>query len=208
MPSRNWCDSNSPWAAQIQAAGSLTKRRLLQPMRLTYTKPSRCPGRKNSWKSLCKNAVKCHWSNKMLTNASQKSTLKHIVWNKWIEQAHGIWRVCRERPFLLEATKSRARILVGRLNIQASSWKKHKGEDPRCPVCEEEEEDIQRLLVTCPVTHAIREERILEIRDLYKAEKKRPPRSWNEVCSAIINRESYVMDEERNGVHSQARSTK
>ena len=53
------------------------------------------PWPKNNWKSFCKNAVKCHWSNKMLTNASQKSTLKHIVWSNWIEQAHGVWRVCR-----------------------------------------------------------------------------------------------------------------
>ena len=139
------------------------------------------PWPKNSWKSFCKNVVKCHWSNKMLTNASQKSTLKHVVWNNWIEQAHGIWRVCRERPFLSEAATTRARILVGRINIQASSWKKHKGEDPRCPMCEEEE-DIQHLLVTCPATHAIRDERIPEIRDLYKAEEKRPPRSRSEVC--------------------------
>ena len=66
------------------------------------------PWPKNSWKSFCKNAVKCHWSNKMLTNTSQKSTLKHIVWNNWIEQAHGIWRVCREKPFLSEAASTRA----------------------------------------------------------------------------------------------------
>ena len=69
------------------------------------------PWPKNSWKSFSKNAVKCHWSNKMLTNASQKSTLKYIVWNNRIGQAHGIWRVCRERPFLSEAATTRARIL-------------------------------------------------------------------------------------------------
>ena len=161
------------------------------------------PWPKNSWKSFCKNVVKCHWSNKMLTNASQKSTLKHIVWNNWIEQAHGVWRVCRERPFLTEAASTRARILVSRINIQASSWKKHKGEDPRCPMCEEEEEDIQHLLVSCPATHAIREERIPEIRDLYKAEEKRPPRSQSEVCSAIINGGSYVMNEETTNGGSQ-----
>ena len=75
------------------------------------------PWPKNNWKSFCKNAVKCHWSNKILTDASQKSTLKHIVWNNWIEQARGTWRVCRERPFLSEAATTRARILVGRINI-------------------------------------------------------------------------------------------
>ena len=146
MPSRNWRDGNSPWAAQIQAAPHLEE--IATTYEIDLHQALQMPWPKKSWKSFCKNAVKCHWSNKMLNNASQKSTLKHVVWNNWIEQAHGIWRVCRERPFLSEAASTRARILVGRINIQASSWIKHKGEDPRCPMCEEEEKDIQHFLVS------------------------------------------------------------
>ena len=121
MPSRNWCEGNLAMSSSSPGSWFTHLEEIATTYEIDLHQALQMPWPKNSWKSFCKNAVKCHWSNKMLTNASQKSTLKHIVWNNWIEQAHGKWRVCRERPFLSEAATTRARILVGRINIQASS---------------------------------------------------------------------------------------
>ena len=124
---------------------------------------------------------------RLLCTASKKSTLRMVIWGKWVGKPHDIWEATRGAPQAARAAAIRIRLLAERSDLQASSWKRHRGESPVCPLCDREDEDAEHFLVACEALTKVREQDIKNLQKIYIEDLKRTPETPDEVASAILN---------------------
>ena len=78
--------------------------------------------------------------------------------------------------------------MVGRLGTTYAKWKKSEP----CPLCHGEAETQLHFIISCPELQAHRSSRLANLQEFYLDEEKEPPRSDEEVYSAVINGDCYA----------------
>ena len=148
-----------------------------------------------------KNTVRDIWWNELLTKAYEKTTLRWTIWQDQ-QCTNGLWSSCKGRPHLTNAATTRARMWVDRSDLRASTWRRAAGEDLRCPLCRDPEEDIVHFLTLCLELSNTRGERILAIRSIYTKENLPEPTTPQETTYAILNGDRFIQEAAWNGGHS------
>ena len=90
--------------------------------------------------------------------------------------------------------QTRARMLVDRSDLRASAWRRAAGEDLRCPLCRDPEEDIVHFLTLCPELSNTRGERLLAIKSIYTKENLPEPITPQETTRAILNGDRFIQE--------------
>ena len=83
-------------------------------------------------------------------------------------------------------------MLVGSFKTQSMTAKFNGEGDMKCKVCNAEKEDILHLVVKCGPLQNNREQKIQQIRNIYVENGLPPPETEPEICSAILNGNSYI----------------
>ena len=156
------------------------------------------PWEKDAWKNHCKSLVTSYWQRQLLSEYHERSTLHFLEVNSSdLAHPHGIFYASRMDPFLSPATATRARAMVGRLNLSFMPWK----QDTVCPLCESEKESIEHFTARCRALAHIRNQMTEQLTNMYTSEGKPPPESDHETTSALINGDRYVSDRHRETIH-------
>ena len=151
------------------------------------------PWPKEAWKRYCKNTVRDIWWNELLTKACEKTTLRWTIWQDQ-QCTNGLWSSCKGRPNLTNAATTRARMLVDHSDLRASAWRRAAGEDLRCPLCRDHEEDIVHFLTLCPELSNTRGERLLAIKSIYTKENLPELITPQETTCAILNGDRFIQE--------------
>ena len=161
------------------------------------------PWSKQAWKQYYKATISQWWLSELQKKAEGKTSLDWLLPRPHMMSPHLLWQVCQGRPYLVEAASTRVRMLAGRYRLQtaAALYSKHK-ESSLCPLCEQEDEDIIHLLVLCPKLEAARENKLRRLTEIYLDEGVKPPESPYEMCSALLNGNSYTYSEEADYIFS------
>ena len=172
----------------------------------------RNPWPKQLWKQTTKRIIKEHWLRWLTQKAGEKSSLSWLILDtetpwRTHTKPHPLWSACSGKQHQVTAATTRARLLVGRHNLQAATWRREQGEDPTCPLCHLEDETLLHLMTRCPKLDHVRAKKIPVMQGLYTAENLDPPQTQNEICSAMLNGGAYQVD--RNSpIHTQQAHTK
>ena len=153
------------------------------------------PWPKLSWKSFVKKTILQHWHDKLLEAATKKSTLKRLCLPKNPDEPHPVWLSCQGNPYLVDKAAVRAKMLVGRYLLQSDLAKFSKGNSsPSCQLCGATDEDTVHFLIECPMLSTVRQDKIEQLQQLYQEEDLCPPKSREELVSAILNGSYYRSD--------------
>ena len=78
--------------------------------------------------------------------------------------------------------------MMGRMGTTYAKWKKPEP----CPLCHGEAETQLHFIISCPELQAHRSSRLANLQEFYLDEEKEPPRSVEELYSAVINGDCYA----------------
>ncbi len=157
-----------------------------------------CPWPKLVWKKYINTVIRSWWHHSLCAAAAQKSTLQQLTLDLCPEnQPHPMWTCCYGKLYQVEASVSRARLLVGRYGLQAEKSRyKQRQTSSECPLCDQASEDVIHFLASCPRLSDIRDPAVRDLKRLYTESGLEPPVSATEICSAIINGGGYRRDED------------
>ena len=147
------------------------------------------PWPKLAWKTLIKKQVIEVWRTKLLHQIQDKSTLKMMIpGNTLMTKPHPLWEACKGKTFQVKAATARARMLVGRFQLQTTRARFSKVPmSMECPICETEDEDIVHFLCRCPKLEDERHQRMKDFKALFTQEGLEEPRTDEELASALLN---------------------
>jgi hypothetical protein len=116
------------------------------------------PWRKATWKKYINDAVKGYWTKQLLQGASNKSSMKWVnLENTKDLLAHPVWLSCKLHTRSVPAASTRAKLLTRTFLVQERKAKFSKmKEEPICPLCQQENEDVTHFLVKCPELEEVR----------------------------------------------------
>ncbi len=135
------------------------------------------------------------------------STLQWLILDPtWVGHHHPLWQACRGKPYQVQAATTRARLLVGRLPLQAVRAS-YTEDDPTCQACFTAPEDTTHFLLQCPATENEVRPLIIDLQTLYSADGLPVPTTESELTSAILNGWSYTPDTILTQEHSLPTST-
>ncbi len=152
------------------------------------------PWPKEIWKRHVNRLIKASWLDTLSLEASKMKTLYWlIVHPHWTGSPHPMWQACRGKPYQMEASEVRAKLLVSRYPLQYNRVNFTKQEsDPSCPLCHDGIEDVVHFLTSCPALGTMSEGKIYDLQQMYASEGLPPPGTPEEVTSAILNGWGYV----------------
>ena len=111
-----------------------------------------------------------------------------IPGNTLMTKPHPLWEACKGKTFQVKAATARARMLVGRFQLQTTRARFSKVPmSMECPICETEDEDIVHFLCRCPKLEAERHQRMKDFKALFTQEGLEEPRTDEELASALLN---------------------
>ena len=106
--------------------------------------------------------------------------------------AHPLWTSCEGKAHRIEMATTRARMIIGRFKTQdVVSLYKGNSHPKTCQLCNEEDEDIKHMVVSCKELKQVRLDILEILQNLYHADNTPPPVSEEEVCSAVLNGWGY-----------------
>ncbi len=152
-----------------------------------------CPWPKPVWKAYIRTVVVDTWRQRLVQNAGRKSTLHRLRHPSKEGRAHTVWTSCKGDPYLVNKATVRAKMLVGRYQVQATQAKfANQAISAVCKLCQAEEEDLPHMLTSCTALEHIRESKIQRLMDLYREDEVHAPRTREELTCAIVNGSSYI----------------
>jgi hypothetical protein len=173
-------DSNS-WFAQAVRIGN--------KYGIDVRQMAQHPWPKLAWKKYTNTLVEEFWWNKILQEAKSKTTLKWMI-TDGIDGRNGtsFWKACMGKTYQVRAATTRARMLVGRYQLQATAAKIYKTCDsPLCLLCGEDDEDISHLICNCTKLQEVRASKVEDFIKLFRKEGLPPPSTTEELTMAILN---------------------
>ena len=124
------------------------------------------PPTKEKWCKTVTDAIHKYWRDKISTEASAKSTLKYLNCHSYVPgQLHHIWASTEPNHLDIKKTQLKARLLVGRYNLQ-TNLAKFKNSSPTCYLCLDEDEDLTHFLLRCPKLQHTRTGYLRQLKDL------------------------------------------
>ena len=107
------------------------------------------------WKRLVKNTILTHWSESIIEQATQKSSLRFLQCFKSPSSAfrdtHALWRHVEPNTRDVRCATVKARILSGTYILQSNRDRFNGSVVPgRCPLCGTEPEDLLHFTIRCP----------------------------------------------------------
>ena len=185
-------DKRGSWFAQLAEIGSTYNIDIFHAFQF--------PWKKERWKIYCKQTIKDLWHLRLIKTALGKTSLSWLKLSlpaPVISKPNQLWACCSGKPFQVVAATTRARLLVGRHNLNAIAWRQARGDSPTCPLCDAGEENIVHFLVECKALNKLREDKLQDLLVIYSTEEIPPPVKPEEVCSAILNGDSYLINKAR-----------
>ena len=125
------------------------------------------PWRKKTWKEYVKSCVESYWQpNPSIT---KEKTSLHFLDMGLIDlhHAHPVWESCTNDARLVPAAMTRATLLVGSYLTQRRKEKLGLTQSAICQLCQEEEETMEHMLLTCKETHVPRTRNLQRVYKLY-----------------------------------------
>ena len=112
---------------------------------------------KLDWKKRVKSAVGTFWSDRLMQDADEKSSLRYISFPT-IGTPHNIWKACGHDKRSVRRATIKAKLMTGTYRLQAnqSLWRPGKPSDALCTVCKRAPEDRLHFVVLCEALHHIR----------------------------------------------------
>ena len=105
----------------------------------------------NLWRKRLTKAVHHYWRNRLITEASYKSSLRHLNYGSYAPgKLHHIWASAEPNHLDIKKAQVKARLLVGRYNLQAN-LARYKNTSPRCKLGNKGNEDLTHFLIKCPI---------------------------------------------------------
>ena len=106
---------------------------------------------KEKWKLLVKRAVNEFWTEKLRSEAREKSTLKYLnIDSLTIGKTHSVWKTLESAVTDLRKGITKCRMLTGTYLLQSHRYKfSSEVGSPTCRICGLENEDITHMLLQC-----------------------------------------------------------
>lgn len=126
------------------------------------------------WKCLVKKTILSHWSDVIIYEAGQKSTLKNLKCFKTTAHAfrdtHPLWHHVEANNRDVRRATIKARVLTGTYILQVNRDRYNNSKSPSlCPLCAREPEDRLHFLLRCPSLESRRRPYLDNIQDLIPA---------------------------------------
>ena len=113
------------------------------------------PMPKAKWKAAVKNAINNYWLDTLIKEAEEKSSLKYFCAKaSKIGEVHPVWHCGSIPQDIIQAT-TKARMLVQRYGVAASHTSGRKFQT-ECPLCKEEPETLEHMLLHCKALETTR----------------------------------------------------
>lgn len=123
------------------------------------------PPSKYLWKKQLKRSVFLYWSSSITNHAKDMSTLTHLTTRLTLGSVHPVWRYCGlNRTDIMMAT-IKVKMLVGRYYLQIDRAK-FNGGPATCPLCSEDDENLEHLIMHCCKLQTVRQKYIPRIKEL------------------------------------------
>ena len=151
--------NSASWTQRVRR--TLRKYNLPTPYDLLENPPT-----KEKWRKTVTVAIHKYWRDKISTEASTKSTLKYLNCDSYVPgQLHHLWASTEPNHLDIKKSQLKARILVGRYNLQ-TNLAKFKNSSPTCDLCLKEDEDLTHFLLRCPKLQHTRPGYLRQLKDL------------------------------------------
>ena len=127
--------------------------KLLEKYHLPDPVPLLCnPKEKLQWKNEAKRAVFGYWNNKLVSDAKEKSSLKHVHWNIPVNPSknstHRIWSCCSNNIILSSKAYTKVKIMLHVYGLGKRLFRINKPSG--CPICQSpEEENETHFIANC-----------------------------------------------------------
>ncbi|MES9903995.1 MAG: reverse transcriptase family protein, partial [Sedimenticola sp.] len=107
---------------------------------------------KTKWKVNVKSALESYWTNTLVNEANQRSTLLYCNTSSLkIGKTHPVWNTVTSSVADVKKGITKARLLTGTYVLQSNRAKFNKQEvDDTCPLCRLEKEDTEHMIIRCP----------------------------------------------------------
>ena len=121
---------------------------------------------KNQWKKLVKDKIQKLWTDTLVTDLQQKSTLKYCnVADMKIGAIHPVWESVEACTYDVKKGITKVRMLTGTYFLPGRRTILEESEEESiCQICRLGKEDVLHLLTRCSETYAIRVECIRELK--------------------------------------------
>ena len=139
------------------------------------------PEDKITWKRRCRVAVNSITISQLIYDTARKGSLKWGIW-MWPcpsskKTAHPLWTSCEGKAHRIEMATTRARMIIGRFKTQdVVSLYKGNSHPKTCQLCNEEDEDIKHMVVSCKELKQARLDILEILQNLYHADNTPPAR--------------------------------
>lgn len=141
--------SSSSWTVSVRK--TLDRYNLPSAHELLVTCPS-----KTAWKCTVKQAIQSYWSNKLWSEAADKSSLAYLrLEYMQLYTTHPVWDTALSSPTCTLKAMVQAKLLVQRYPLMSSRTAGDKYGN-LCPLCNQEEETLSHFLLICPRLSQIR----------------------------------------------------
>ncbi|CAG2187811.1 unnamed protein product [Mytilus edulis] len=116
------------------------------------------PPGKFSWKNLVYKAVKTYWTNKIHSDAREKSSLQYINFEQLtFDNPHLVWKSAKFEYFSIQRAGIKCRLMLDTYLLQIHKQKFNKYEvDSTCLLCQNGAEDRKHFLIQCVALDSIR----------------------------------------------------
>ncbi|CAG2229246.1 unnamed protein product [Mytilus edulis] len=116
------------------------------------------PPGKFSWKNLVSKAVKTYWTNKIHSEAREKSSLQYINFEQLtFDNPHLVWKSAKFEHFSIQRAGIKCRLMLDTYLLQIHKQKFNKYEvDSTCLLCHNGAEDRKHFLIQCVALDSIR----------------------------------------------------
>ena len=119
---------------------------------------------------------------------AKKGSLK---WGIWIwpcpsrkRTAHPLWISCEGKAQHIEMATTRTRMIIGMFKTQdVVSLYKGTSHPKTCQLCNEEDEDIKHMFVSCKELKQVCLDILETLQDIYRADKAPPPPPATRRCA-------------------------
>lgn len=117
---------------------------------------TQCPRSKLAWKTYIKKTILQDTKFKLLSEASNKSTLNNIYLEDLIWGSHTIWSRTPTTIHIREATQIRAKMLAGSYILETNRYKFGISDTDICKCCGSSPETMVHFLLECTAHSAVR----------------------------------------------------
>ncbi|CAC5400739.1 unnamed protein product [Mytilus coruscus] len=126
------------------------------------------PPCKLSWKKNVKLAIDKFWTQKLLLDCQNKSTLSYCDLSSLkIETIHNLWSSIESNIKDVRRGGIKARLITGTYVLQSNRSKLNQHEDSAvCPLCQYEDEDIVHFILKCNALFRYRKSYIEELKSI------------------------------------------